>query len=212
MNQNIKIAVLGSTGKSGKYLIKQLSAQGFSFKVLLRHPEAFAQEHPSVEVVQGDARLYESVHKLIEGCDAVISSLGQPKGEPSIFSQASANVIKAMKEIGIRRYIMITGLNVDAPYDQKSAKTKAATDWMKANYTETTNDKQKEFELLSASGLDWTMVRLPMIDQTDEKPEIRISLEDCPGEKISATSLAHFLIGQLGDKMYYGKAPFIGNV
>lgn len=212
MNKNITIAVLGGTGKSGKYLVKQLSSQGFSFKVLLRHPEVFAQQYPSVEIVQGDARSYESVRKLVQGCDAVISTLGQPKGEPSIFSQASTHVIKAMKEGGLRRYIMITGLNVDAPYDHKSAKTKAATDWMKANYAETTNDKQKEFELLSASGLDWTMVRLPMIDQTDEKPEIRIRLEDCPGEKVSATSLAHFLIGQLEDKTYYAKAPFIGNV
>ncbi len=46
------------------------------------------------------------------------------------------------------RYILITGLNVDAPLDKKSAKTKMATDWMKANYSPTTLDKQVEFETL----------------------------------------------------------------
>ena len=109
------------------------------------------------------------------------------------------------------RYIVITGLNVDTPFDQKSPKTRFATDWMKTNYPLTTADKQLEYNLLSESNLDWTLVRLPMIEQTDDKGEIVVSLEDCPGKKISATDLAFFLIGQLSDKTYLRQAPFIAN-
>ncbi|MFM7851950.1 MAG: hypothetical protein ACKO96_08535, partial [Flammeovirgaceae bacterium] len=62
-----------------------------------------------------------------------------------------------MNELNIERYILITGLNVDSPSDKKGAKTKMATDWMKTNYAETTNDKQLEFEMLSKSNINWTL-------------------------------------------------------
>jgi hypothetical protein len=112
----------------------------------------------------------------------------------------------------VRRYIVITGINVDTPFDKKSEKAKAATAWMYANFPKSTADKQQEYELLQKSNLDWTLVRLPMIEQTDERRNVSIRLEDCPGDKISATDLAHFLISQLTDRTYIHQAPFIANV
>ncbi len=83
---------------------------------------------------------------------------------------------------------------------------------MKTNYSETTADKQVEFSILSESNIKWTLVRLPLIEQTDRKSEINISIEDCPGEKISATNLALFLIKQLSTDKFVKKSPFIANV
>jgi hypothetical protein len=69
---------------------------------------------------------------------SVISTLGQSKGKSPIFSAATANVLRAMGEYGVKRYILTTGLNVDTPWDKKGARTSAATEWMKANYAATT--------------------------------------------------------------------------
>jgi putative NADH-flavin reductase len=207
-----KVAVIGGTGKSGKYLVKQLIRQGFSFKILVRNPENFPINSPLVEVVKGDARDYNSVCSLISGCQAVISTLGQPKGESSIFSHATRNVIQSMNEFDVKRYVLTTGLNVDTQFDNKSPKTKFATEWMKTNYPETTSDKQEEYNILSQSKVDWTLVRLPLIEQTDSRNEISVNLEDCPGDKISATDLAEFLIGQLSDEIFIRKSPFIASV
>jgi putative NADH-flavin reductase len=212
MQNNIKIAVIGGTGKSGKYLVQRLSGQAFPIKMLVRNPDTCQIRSPLLEIVQGDARNAEAVRSLIEGCQAVISTLGQPKGEEPIFSQATTNVIRSMKEFGIKRYILITGLNVDTALDKKSPKTAFATEWMKKNYPHTTADKQRESELLSESDIDWTLVRLPLIELTDKKSEWKASLEDCLGEKIGATDLADFLIGQLFEEAYIKKAPFIANV
>jgi putative NADH-flavin reductase len=212
MQNNIKIAVIGGTGKSGKYLVQRLLSQAFHLMILVRNPERCQIKSPLIEIIQGDARNFEAVRSLIEGCQAVISTLGQPKGEGPIFSQATAHVIRSMNEYGIKRYILITGLNVDTAFDKKSAKTAFATEWMKNNYPLTTADKQREYELLSESDIDWTLVRLPLIELTEKKSEWKASLEDCPGEKISATDLADFLIGQLFDDGYIRKAPFIANV
>jgi len=211
MKQIQKIAVIGGTGKAGKYLVRELIARGLHFNILLRHPENFDTNNSLITIVKGDARNYTAVRKVLDGCDAVLSMLGQPKGEPSIFSEATRHVLQAMRECHIRRYILITGLNVDAATDRKSTKTQAATDWMKTTYPETTFDKQAEYGLLTQSDVDWTLVRLPMIEQTETKSPIHISLEDCPGNRISAASLAAFVVEQLADDRFLKQAPFIAN-
>src|SRR5271170_7891691 len=115
MNQINKIAIICGTGKSGKYVVKLLAEKGFNLKLLLRNPENFSMKDSSIEIIKGNARNYADIHTLLEGCDAVISTLGQPKGESSIFSQATKNIIRAMKEFSVTRYISTTGLSVDAP-------------------------------------------------------------------------------------------------
>jgi putative NADH-flavin reductase len=214
MNHKIKIAVIGGTGKSGKYLVKQLINQGFQLKVFVRNPDNFQVTNPLVEVVEGDITDYNSVHTLIKGCQAVISTLGLgvPASEPTIFSQATTHIIQAMQAHNVQRYIVTTGLNVDTPFDMKSSKTAFATDWMKKNYPISTANKQLEFDILNNSDIDWTLVRLPLIEQTEETYQISVSLEDCPGDKISATDLANFLIEQLSNDLFVKKSPFIANV
>jgi putative NADH-flavin reductase len=212
MKQKLKLAIIGGTGKAGKYLVQQLLSQEFRLKLLLRNPENFELKSPLIEIIKGDARNYEAVSSLVEGCQAVISTIGQPRGETSIFSDATNNVIQAMTQHNVKRYIITTGLNVDAPLDNKGSKTKMATEWMKLNYPKTTLDKQVEFEMLTNSNIDWTLVRLPLIELTDERRKMVVDLEDCPGDKISSTDLAYFLIEQLSEDLYIRKSPFIANV
>ncbi|MCS3529151.1 NAD(P)-dependent oxidoreductase [Chryseobacterium sp. JUb7] len=205
------VAVIGGTGKSGKYLVQHLSDKHFSIKLLARNPENLTLQNPLIEIVKGDARDDQSVKKLVENSDLVISTLGQPKGEKSIFSDAAKNVIKAMDWYGLKRYIVTTGLSVNTPLDHKNEKVRMATDWMYQNYPETTQDKQKEFELLTESDLDWTLVRLPLINLTSEHFTAESSLEDCKGENISAADLAEFLISQIHDETFIKKSPFLYN-
>ncbi|KAA2223069.1 NAD(P)-dependent oxidoreductase [Chryseobacterium sediminis] len=207
-----KIAIIGGTGKSGKYLVQNLLEKGHFLKLLVRHPENFTIQNPLIEVVKGDAREEAAVRSLIEGTDIVMSTLGQPKGEKSIFSDAAKNIIRAMNHHGISRYIVTTGLSVNTLSDQKNEKVKMATDWMYKNYPETTADKQKEYELLMESNLDWTLVRLPLIHLTEENFVTETNLIDCRGENISASDLAAFLVSQIDTPEYIRKSPFLYNL
>ncbi len=214
MKQDIKIAVIGGTGKSGQYLVRELINQGFTFKLLVRNPKNFQSDYPNVEVVIGDASDYDSIAQLLKGCHAVISTLGLgiPPSEPTLFSKATTNILQAMQHFKVQRYIVTTGLNVNTPQDQKGPKSTFATNWMYENFPVSTTNKQLEYDLLAKSKLDWTLVRLPQIELVDEKPAIAKSLEDCPGDKISARSLAFFLIGQLNDREFVKKSPFIADL
>jgi putative NADH-flavin reductase len=205
------IAVIGGTGKAGLFLTRELLKQNFPIRMLLRHPEKLTIQNPLIEIVQGDARDPDAIHELLKGTGAVISALGQPVGESSIFSDATRNILQAMDFYEIKRYILLTGLNVDTPGDNKSAYTAGGTAWMKANYPKTTADKQVEWEIIHASALDWTLVRLPLIELTEALPETIKSLTDCPGEKISSASLAVFLVNQIDSKNFLKQSPFIAN-
>lgn len=198
------IAVIGGTGKSGRYLVQQLLQRNYSIRLLLR------QEHiidPKITAIRGDASHPSAVQMLVNGADALISTIGQQGNELPVFSAATANVIRS----GVQRYIVTTGLSVNTLADQKSPWVIQATDWMYQHYPHTTIDKQREYELLQKSGLDWTLLRLPMIELSDEQPALTTNLIDCPGKKISAGSLAKFLVDQLNEPTFIGAAPFIAN-
>jgi putative NADH-flavin reductase len=213
MEKLYTIAVIGGTGKAGQYLVKELIRQGYKIKMLLRNPEKFKTDTPGVEIIQGDVRNYESVYSLITGCNAVVSTLGQPKGkgESLVFSVAAQNITKAMNSLNVERYVVVTGLTLDTPHDKKSLGTKLQSKIMSICFPAIIADKQKEYEIISGSNLDWTLIRLPFIELTESTGEIKISLTDCPGKKISSTDLANFLIKQLTDEQFIGKALFITN-
>lgn len=206
-----KIAVIGGTGKSGKYLVNELVNRGKHVKLLLRTNSSLENPDPLIEVVRGDVRDYQVVEQLLDGCSAVISTLGQPANEPTIFSQATRNIVEAMHVKQIRRYLVTTGLSVDAPGDRKNPQVQLATNWMYEHFPETTRDKQVELDFLLKCEVDWTLVRLPLIIQTDERFPLCVNLDDCPGERISAVDLAHFLADQVEDVTYIRQSPFLAN-
>lgn len=210
MSSNTMIAVIGGNGKSGKFVVRELINRNIPFRLLLRNITSY--NLPSGHPIQGDVRDPAAVRRLCEGCTAIISTLGQPKGEPPVFSQATRNVLDAMHTLRISRYILTTGLNVDTPFDKKGPVTQAGTDWMKKNYPETTADKQLEYQALAASHVDWTLVRVPFIGLTEDSDNIAVSLEDCPGNGIHGLDLARFLIQQIGISQYVGQAPFLANL
>jgi putative NADH-flavin reductase len=211
MNQQKRIAVIGGTGKAGKFLVKELVKQEVSIKVLARNPENILGQNPLIEVIPGNALDYNSILKLLTGCDAVISALGPSRSKPDTCSVAVGHIIKAMHELHIKRYIELAGLAIDTPDDKKGWKTRLVVALMKRLFPAIINDRQKGYELLLASDLRWTIVRSSMIKLTDAKRVLKTSLSDSPGGQISATDLAVFLIDQLTDERFIRKCPFVAS-
>lgn len=211
MNQNIKIAVLGGGGRTGQYLINQLIEKGFSIKLLLRNPEAFEIDSPLIQIIQGDATDFITVSKLIDGCKGVISTIGQRPGEPLVHEKATKNILDAMSLYGVARYILVAGINIDTPFDNKGPETTVATNYMKTNFPLIQEDRQKAYNLLKDSDANWTLARVPFIDFNIGTGHVSVNLDDCLGNKIDAGNIASFLIEQLFEDTYFNKAPFIYN-
>ncbi|WP_394775179.1 NAD(P)-dependent oxidoreductase [Flavobacterium sp.] len=207
-----KVAVLGGGGRTGNYLVNQLLKEGFSIKLLLRNPENFTIQNSQIEIIKGDALDLASIKLLLKDCLAVLSTIGQRKDEPLVASSVTKNILNVMKDYEIQRYVLLAGLNIDTPFDKKSSKTQMATDWMKANFPVIQQDRQKAYDLLVESKVNWTQVRVPFIEFTDISSAISVNIEDCLGDKISAYDIAKFMIREMIDSEYNGQSPFISTI
>lgn len=209
--KHITIAVIGGTGKSGKFIVEELLRQQFHLRLLVRNPKKVTFGHSHVTLIRGDVRSPDTVRELVQNCQLVISTLGQPAGEPSVFSDATRIILEAMQANGLKRYIVTTGLSVDTPADVKNEQVKAATEWMYAHYPETTIDKQKEYELLAKSAVDWTLIRLPLIRETSNGVGFTANLTDCKGTSITVADLGAFIVDEIIHRNYVQQAPFLYN-
>ncbi|TDO84049.1 putative NADH-flavin reductase [Flavobacterium chryseum] len=207
-----KVAVLGGGGRTGNYLVNQLLKEGFSIKLLLRNPENFCIQSSQIEIVKGDALDIESIKVAFQDCDAVITTVGQRKDEPLVASLATKNILQVMNEYGIHRYVLLAGLNIDTPFDKKSTKTQMATEWMKTNFPIIQEDRQKAYNLLEESNVNWTQVRVPFIEFKDTNSELAVNLEDCLGDKISAYDIANFMIQEMTESKFSRQSPFISAI
>jgi putative NADH-flavin reductase len=164
MTKKNKIAVLGGGGRTGGYVVIKLLNRGYHLNLLLRNPENFHLKNSPIDIIKGDALDANAIRSVVKDCHAVISTIGQRQGEPLVASQATINVLNAMKTFDIQRYILVAGININTPYDKKGPATIAATDWMKKNFPDIQTDRQNAYTILQKSNVNWTMVRVPLIE------------------------------------------------
>lgn len=210
-NNTLKVAIIGGSGKIGSLLVKELVNKGFRLKLILRNPEKVPVKSDLISIIKGDARNYESIESLMQDCPVLINLIGQPKGEPPVFSQVAENIVRASLITGTQRYISVSGLGLTTPNDQKRLYTRLITGIIHTLVPKISKDKRKEFELISQSSLNWTILRIPMFKLRNKPALSDINVLDCIGTMVDGLSLIHFLIDQINDTSYWKKAPFMSS-
>lgn len=211
MESTNKIAILGANGKAGKFLVKEALDKGYQVKILTRNSNNIKITNENIEIINGEARDFASIRKLLKGCGAVINAVGQPKNESYIFSTVTKHILEAMKEFEIKRYIVISGGSLNVTGDQKGIVNKIGATLFKVFLSKMMQDKYKELQIIQSSKVDWTIVRLPFVIEGNGIGHINESLVDMPGIKIQNGDIAPFVIKQINSDRYVGKCPFISN-
>lgn len=211
INSNSVIAILGGSGKAGRSLVEETLRAGYRVRILLRPSREFDLQSERLDVLHGDVRDAASVYTLLQGANALISTLGHTKGEATpMMALATQHYVKAMEASGISRCIVVSSLFATG-HEQLDAPTQQAANYMQQHFPQFMNDRRLEFRLLSESGLDWTYVRVPYIVQGPSTGGYVLDLNQLPGQQITAVDLAHFLIDQLKDRYYIQKSPFVAS-
>lgn len=211
MNDKKKIALIGGRGKGGRYVAEKALEKGHTVRMLVRSLDMVEASKEGHELIKGDARDISAIRELLNGCDVVINTMGQTKGDDSAFSTVTSNILTVMKELSIKRYIVITGGVVDAKGDKKDFASKAAAALMRLVYSAFVKDRQKELDLLIESDIDWTLIRLPIITEEAYTGKVKESLICVPGTKINNRDLAGFIIREIEDKRYIYCCPFVAS-
>ena len=150
----------------------------------------------------------------MSGADSVISALG-PRGgsKDKPLTQGIQNIIVAMKKQGVRRLIMTSTLSAKDPNDQLDFKTKTLVNIVKLTMHDAYEDIVNAAETVRNSDLDWTIVRLTMLNNKNKTGKIKVGYvgKGEIGTFISRADVADFMLKQIEDKQYLRKAPAITN-
>jgi uncharacterized protein YbjT (DUF2867 family) len=147
------ILVAGGHGQVALRLRKLLADQGHRARGLIRKPEQAADlEEAGAVPVLGDLENDESLDEYVRGADAVVFAAGAGPGSGAARKRTvdlggAVKLADAARATGVRRYVMVSSIGADRPA--------SAGDAMRP-YLEA---KAQADEYLTASGLDWTIVR-----------------------------------------------------
>jgi putative NADH-flavin reductase len=113
----MRIVIFGATGGTGRELVRQAAAGGHAVVAVARHPETLAPVGTSVELIAADVTQRASPSSIVRGADAVLSALGTRKlNEPTtVYSVGVTNILAAMRDAAVRRFIGISAVPVGAP-------------------------------------------------------------------------------------------------
>lgn len=209
----MKLAIFGATGKTGRHLVEQALAKGHIVTALARNPDKLVLGHDRLKVVQGDIRDADKVAQTVAGADAVISVLGPTsnKEEMSV-SQGVDNILAAMRQHGVRRLIQSAGAGVRDPQDQPTLVHAFFGGLVRLLSPNVVADMEQVVDKVRGSRLDWTVVRVPMLTEDAGTGNVRVGYvgKDI-GPRLARPDLADYLLKQLEEPTYVGKAPAISN-
>lgn len=168
--KDLKIAVVGSTGRTGRLVLDEGLRRGFAMTAFTRRPATLAGVRGLSTVISGDARNREDVRRAVHGQDAVISIVSsEGLGPTTVMSDVVRAEVAAMREERVRRLVVVS---VSAIEGTRPWILINIVRWMlRRPYT----DFVRMERLVRDSGLDWTIVRPPRL--TNGRPTGRVRSE-----------------------------------
>jgi putative NADH-flavin reductase len=207
----MRLAIFGASGTVGSELLAQALDAGHEVRVLARTPSKLAAR-AGLTIVAGDARDQPAVTRTVEGCEAVLSTLGSTdRHDQGIRATGTANILTAMRELGIRRVVIMGGFHL--PFDGDRGKLGQAliAPVLRLVYGKgLLEDTHAMATLLRESELEWTLVRAPRVVAASRPVATstgRLSLG--PWSKVSQASLAGFMLRCIHDETATRQAPMI---
>jgi putative NADH-flavin reductase len=206
----MKVLIVGATGRTGQELVKQALAAGHEVTALCRDPSKLADQ-PGVRAAKGDVKDRASLSSAAAGQDAVLYAVGSNKSSPpGIRAEGVRNLVAAMDEKGVPRLVVLSAFGAgDSKGEGGFVYSKIiAKLFMKAVLA----DQDAMEAEVTKSGLDWTLVRPTRLTDGPAVGTWDVIFEGGKASsKISRADTAAFMLQQLQDRTYVGKAPGITN-
>jgi putative NADH-flavin reductase len=207
--RQMKVVVFGSTGGTGREIVRQALELGHEVTAFARHAQALGMVHERLRVVEGDALRQVSVEAAIEAQDAVLSALGTRSlfKYITLLSQSTELIVSAMERRGVRRLIVETSLGVG---DSRGQLGLIGT-WIGVGVVlaRIYADKERQEKIIAARPLDWTIVRPAMLTNGSQRTIYRTwsgAAPESPASRISRADVAHLMLSILSKTETYHRA------
>ncbi len=203
----MNIVVFGANGPTGRLLVAQALDAGDRVTAFTRRPESFPLAHPELVIAPGDVHDSDAVSAAIDGQDAVLSTLGVPFGRQpvTVYSAGLSNIIAGMGAHSVTRLACVSSSATDPSAGAHGG-------WffehvLQAYVTrvlgKTLYDDMRRMEaIVSASDLDWTIVRPSGLFDRAEVTAYDTAPVYLPGAFTSRADLADFVLRQATESRY----------
>ena len=208
----MNLLIIGSTGGTGKQLVKQALDRGHNVTAFARNPSKIKIKHDRLKVVKGNVLNVDSLWNAITGQDVVLCALGHKRWlyPTKILSKGTSNIIEAMEKNKVNRFICETSLGLGESTGRMGLYyTLFVIPFILPFYYW---DKRKQESVIKSSSLDWTIVRPGALNNRKARGKYR------QGSKvgnwfytvrISRADVADFMLNQLEDNKYVHSTPGI---
>jgi putative NADH-flavin reductase len=208
------VLIIGASKGIGFEVVRGALASGHNVRAFARSANRIKLAHPHLEKRRGDALNPEDIQSALNGMDIVIQALGiglgphMIFGPVRIFSDATRILVPAMETAGIKRLVCITGFGAG---DSRASVGCAQRIPFRIVFGRAYDDKDVQERIIRNSRLDWTIVRPGVLTNGTRTGRYRVL--DRPDQwqngLISRADVADFLVRQINDDTYVGKAPVL---
>lgn len=199
----MKLTVLGATGGIGRHIVSDALADGHQVTAVVRDPARLPVRHQNLSVVTANPLDAAALKPAVEGADGVLSGIGPAaRHDPTNPASSSARAaVEAMVAAGVRRLIVVSAAPLNRAGAGQSALTRRVLSpmlWvlLKEVYT----DLALMERILRESGLDWTSVRPPRLQDKAGRGRYRHAIEAGPaGSTIARADVARAMLNFVTD-------------
>ena len=213
----MNVTVFGATGGVGSRVVDELRSRGHSVTAYVRNPDKVPASWGSdVNVVAGELSDAAAVDRAVRGADAVVSALGpsldrKATGLPLV--EGTRNIVAAMQKHSVRRYVGTATPSVLDPREKPTWQTRLATFMARTFLRRAYNELVSMSNIVTSSGLDWTIVRFLAPKDGPAKGSVRHGFYGTTklGFNVTRADIAAFTAAQVDDTRYVERAPAISN-
>lgn len=211
----MRVAVAGSTGRTGTQVVSQALARGHQVIAVARHPNVAAGHDAGLVSMASDVLDENSVIQALAGAEAVVSALGigASRNPTVVYSQGTANILRAMNVHAIRKLAIISAAPVGPRAEQPPQQRRVVMPILERIFGATYDDMRRMEAELDRSELDWVSLRPPRLLDKPATGSYRLDA-DRPLPKarsITYADLAAALLDCLDREDLYRRAVSVAN-
>ena len=204
---NMKILVLGATGRIGKLFTRLATANNHQITAIIRNKKDAIL--PKVNYIEGLPTDDQLLSRALQGMDAVVVSLNINRTSDNPFakvvspltliSDSMKALIPAMEKNSVKRIVTVSASGVGDSWKDMYLIAKLFIRY--SNIWKAYEDHNRQEQILRQSALDWTIVRPVMLSDKDQA-NYKAVIGKPTGGSISRKGVAKFILDSLESEKY----------
>jgi len=171
------IAIIGSTGSTGKELVRLALESNYTVSVIERSSNS-NQSQGNLKVIKGDVTDLESLVVALENIDCIVSCFGPANHRKvgNLMSVGTTNIVKACEKNGVKRLVFMSGF-LQSEGKEFSLLNNLAIKLLRLFFNESYKDKIIAETAIQKSTLDWVIVRAVALTQTQPTGQYKAGIK-----------------------------------